>query len=46
MELCPPSTTEVYNTYQDLYVAVNIHVSKEDYAITTKHLKKNKKGEL
>ena len=46
MELRPPSTTEVYNTYQDLYVAVNIHASKEGYAITTKRSKKNKKGEL
>ena len=46
MELCPPSTTEVYNTYQDLYVIVNIHESKEGYTITTKHSKKNKKGKL
>ena len=46
MELRPPFTTEVYNTYQDLYVTVNIHASKKGYAITTKHSKKNKKGEL
>ena len=46
MELHPPSTTEIYTTFQDLHVTVNIHASKEGYAITTKHSKKNKKGEL
>ncbi len=46
MELQPPSTTEVYTTFQDLHVAVNIHASKEGYAITTKRSKKNKKVEL
>ncbi len=46
MELRPPSTTEVYITFQDLHVAVNIYTSKEGYAITTKRSKKNKKGEL
>ena len=46
MELRPPSTTEVYITFQDLHVAVNIYASKEGYAITTKRSKKNKKGEL
>ena len=46
MELYPPFTIEVYNTYQDLYVVVNIHKSKEGYAIITKRSKKNKKGEL
>ena len=46
MDLRPPSTTEVYTTFQDLHVAVNIHASKEGYAVTTKRSKKNKKGEL
>ena len=46
MELRSLFTVEVYNTYQDLYIAVNIHASKEGYTITTKHSKKNKKGEL
>ncbi len=46
MELRPPSTTETYTNFQDLHVAVNIHASKEGYAITTKQSKKNKKGEL
>lgn len=36
MELLPPSITEVYNTYQGLYIAINIHASKEGYPITTK----------
>lgn len=39
-------TTEVYTTFQDLHVVVNIHASKEDYAITIKRSKKNKKEEL
>ena len=46
MELRPPSTIEIYTNFQDLHVAVNIHASKEDYAITTKRYKKNKRGEL
>lgn len=46
MELCLSSIIEVYNIYQDLYIAVNIHASKEDYAIITKYSEKNKKGEL
>lgn len=36
MELSPPSITEIYNSYQDLYVAVNTHASTEGYAVTTK----------
>ena len=46
MELCLPFIIEVYNTYQDLYIAINIHTSKEDYAITIKQSKKNKKEKL
>ncbi len=46
IELRPPYTTELYTTFQDLHVAVNIHASKKDYAITTKCSKKNKKEEL
>ena len=46
MELHPLHILEVYNTYRDLYIAVNIYVSKKDYVITIKRSKKNKKGEL
>lgn len=28
--------TEIYKTYQDLYLTVNIYISKKDYAISTK----------
>lgn len=46
MELYPPSTIEIYTTFQDLHIAVNIHASKKGYAITTKYFKKSKNGEL
>lgn len=46
MELRPLFTIVIYITFQDLYVTVNLHMSKEDYAITIKQSKKNKKGEL
>ena len=46
MELHSSSTIEVYATFQDLYIAVSFHASKERYAITTKQARKNKKGEL
>ncbi len=44
MELPPPSTTETYTTFQDLYVAVNIHASKKGYASLQNVLRKVKKG--
>lgn len=37
---------QVYTPFQDLYVAINIYVLKEDYTINKKCLKKNKKEEL
>lgn len=46
MELCPTSTLEMYLTFQNLYIAINLYVSKEGYVITTKPSKKNKKGKL
>ena len=46
IELCPPFTTEVYTTFQNSHVAVNICTSKKGHAIITKLFKKNKKGEL
>ncbi len=42
IELSPSSTTEVYDSYQDLYVAVNTYASTEGYVVTTKRSKKNK----
>ncbi len=44
MELHPPSTIETYTTFQDLYVAVNIHVSKKGYISLQNVLRKVKKG--
>lgn len=46
MEFYPPSITEVYNTYQNLYIVVNIHILKKGYTITTKCSKKNKKEKI
>lgn len=46
MKLCLPFIIKVYTTFQDLYIAINIHTSKKSYAVTTKYSKKNKKGEL
>lgn len=46
MELRLPSTKEIFTTFQDLYIIVNILISKEDYTITTKRFKKNEKREL
>ncbi len=46
MELLLFFTIEVYATFQDLHIAVNLHTSKEGYTITTKQSRKNKKGEL
>ncbi len=31
IELCLPSTIEIYSTFQDLYITVNIYVSKKGY---------------
>lgn len=46
MELRTSSTIEIYNTYQDLYVTINMYTFKEGYTITTKYSKKYKKGEF
>ena len=43
MKLCPPSTIEIYTTFQDLYVAVNIHILKKGYVLLQNVLKKIKK---
>ena len=45
MELRLPFITKTYTTFQNLYIAVNIHTSKKDYAIIIKHSKKSKKEE-
>lgn len=36
IELYPSFTVEIYPTIQDLYIAINFHTSKKDYAISTK----------
>ncbi len=38
MELRPPSTTEVYTTFQDLHVAVNRGNQTRYVTVVTKHL--------
>lgn len=44
--LCLLFTIKIYTTFQDLFIIINIYVSKDDYAIIPKHSKKNKKREL
>lgn len=36
MEFYQPFTIEVYLTFQDLYIAINLHILKEDYTIIMK----------
>lgn len=43
MELYLPFTMEVNITFQDLFIIVNIYISKESYTITTKCFKKDQK---
>ena len=42
MELRSLSIIKIYIIFQDLYIAVHIHVLKKDYAIITKYSKKKK----
>lgn len=46
MELLLPSTTEIYTIFQNLYIKVNIYISKKSYIIITKCFKKNQQREL
>lgn len=46
MELHPPFTIKTYTVFQDLYITVNIYISKQDYTIMIEHSKKNKKYKL
>lgn len=41
MELCQLFIIEVYTIFQDLYIIVNLYISKEYYLITIKQYKKN-----
>lgn len=34
-------TTEIYNIFQNLYIVVNIYISKNGYTTTIKYFKKN-----
>lgn len=40
------SITKVYTIFQDWYIISNIYILKENYAITIKCFKKNKKNKL
>lgn len=46
IEFCSSSTIKIYITFQDLYIIINIYASKENYTITIKHFKKNRKKKL
>ncbi len=44
IELHPPSNTEIYTTFQNLYIALNIRISKKGYALLQNVLRNVKKG--
>lgn len=46
MQLCLLSILKIYISFEDLLIIINIHTSKESYAITTKHSKQKMEGKL